>query len=269
MVGIALATGCAGAVADDDPFGSGASVGDGGTGSSFTSSITAASTLDGGNGSGDSTTDGSEDDLDGDADGTTLSLDAADDDADDGGTTGTTAVAEDSTGDDTTGGDASTGAEESTGGESTGDESTGVAIMCPQELTCEEGLGLGTVSGDTGSPMLAFNDTQPTWLEFQVTEDNDDPIGEELNFTVTLTSPDCCDFDLYVHRGVEGGSTGCDGFTQSSISVGAVDTVSMDWGEDLLANGVDDTVWVAVEIVPKNDECEDDQEWALVVEGDT
>lgn len=253
---IALATGCAsGADNDADSFGVGAPMQGDDTGSSnFTSSITAASTLEGG------ASESEGDSLDDDDADTTASLDAADDDADDDGTTGSA----ESTGDD--------GMDESTtdgGEESSGGESTGVGEMCPQMTTCAGAAGLGSVSGDSGSTDLFFNGSEPTWLEFQVTEDNDDVVGEELRFTVTLTSPGCCDFDLYVYRGAAGGATGCGGFLESSISVGAIDSVSMDWGEGLVANGVDDTAWVAVEIVPKNDECQDGQDWDLVVEGDT
>jgi len=227
----------------------------------FTSSITAASTLEGG-ASGSDDEGGTVGDDDDDDDGTTASLDAADDDADadDDGTTGSA----ESTSDDGMDESTTDGGEESSGGESTGD-----GEMCPQMTTCAGAAGLGSVSGDTGSEDLFFNGSDPTWLEFQVTEDNDDVVGEELRFTVTLTSPACCDFDLYVYRGAEGGATGCDGFLESSISVGAVDSVSMDWGEDLVANGSDDTAWIAVEIVPKNDECQDGENWDLVVEGDT
>ncbi len=265
VVGFAVAVGCASGT-EESPFGVGNSAEDGGeTGSTFTSSISAASTLEGGTstGMGEGTAEGDEFD---DEDGTTVSLDAADDDADAGAdTTSTGAPADESTTGDSDGGETTDGGSSSGGEEST---STGVAIMCPQELTCPMAPGLGSVSGDTTSPILLFNGSDPTWLEFQVSEDNDDVVGEELNFTVTLTSPACCDFDLYVYRSVEGGASGCGGFEESSISVGAVDTVSMDWGEGLVANGVDDDVVVAVEIVPKNDECDDMEEWALQVEGD-
>ena len=256
---IALVTGCASGADNNDSFGVGAPMQGDDTGSTnFTSSITAASTLEGGASESDTLDDDADDDDDAD---TTASLDAADDDADDDGTTGSA----ESTGDDGMDESTTDGGEESSGG----GESTGVGEMCPQLATCAGASGLGSVSGDSGSADLFFNGSEPTWLEFQVTEDNDDVVGEDLRFTVTLTSPGCCDFDLYVYRGAEGGTTGCDGFLESSISVGAVDSVSMDWGEGLVANGVDDSAWVAVEIVPKNDECQDGQDWDLVVEGDT
>lgn len=222
----------------------------------ITTSITASSAEDGDDG--DASVDGTEEDDD-DSDGP---LDAADDDMGE-----TTMSVDPDTGDDTTGG----GEEGTTDGGTTddGSESTGTEMMCSQDTNCAGAAGLGTVSGDTSSPDLQYEGTQPIWLEFHVTEDNEDVLGEQLRFTVTLTSPACCDFDLYVYRGTAGGSTGCNGTLQSSISVGAVDTVTMSWGEGAVANGVDDDSWIALEVVPKNDECQDDQPWSLLVEGDT
>lgn len=266
MVGIALVTACAGGT-DQNPFGATNSADDGvDTGDNFTSSISAASTLDGGTtaGSAGGTSDGDEFD---DEDGTTVSLDAADDDLGEDTTTGSATGS--STGSDE---GTDTGGSSSTGGESSSDDggsSTGVAIMCPQEVTCVQAADIGSVSGDTSSANLMFTGTEPTWIEFEVREDDSDILpGEMLQFEATLTSPACCDFDIYVYRGLEGGDTGCDGFLESSTSVGAVDSVDMEWGEGLIPNGQDDTLIVAIEIVPKNDECEDDQEWTLVIEGD-
>ena len=185
-----------------------------------------------------------------------------------GASTGTMSAADDSvTAEGTT-----ASAETSTGGDesSTGGSSTGTAeLMCPQDLTCPTALVLGTVSGDEGSPLLNDAGTDAVWVTFLVTEDEDGIGGESLSFTATLTSPACCDFDLYAFRGPEGGTTGCGGSPDDSTSVGATDVVSMTWGEGGIANGADDSAWVALEIVPKNDECDPTQEWTLVVEGDT
>ncbi|MBL4688191.1 MAG: hypothetical protein JKY37_26620 [Nannocystaceae bacterium] len=265
MVGIALVTACSGGT-DQNPFGV-TNSGDEGedTGTNFTSSISAASTLDGGTtgGSAGGTSDGDEFD---DEDGTTVSLDAADDDLGEDTTTG-------SAGDSTTGSEStdSGGSSSDDGGSSSDDggSSTGVAIMCPQEVTCVQAADIGSVSGDTSSSNLMFTGTEPTWIEFEVREDDSDIFpGETLQFEATLTSPACCDFDIYVYRGIEGGNTGCGGFFESSTSVGAVDSVDMEWGEGIVPNGLDDTVIVAIEIVPKNDECDGDQEWTLVIAGD-
>ncbi len=109
---------------------------------------------------------------------------------------------------------------------------------------------------------------EPGWVSFRVTEDNSSVIGEELKFTVTLTSPPGIDFDIYVYRGSEGGATGCNGNEASSTNVGN-DSVSMEWGEGSVADASDNDAYVAVEIVSKNNLCDPTQEWSLLVEGDT
>lgn len=261
---LALLTACATAERPEQGPGALGMQGDAGdeasSGIDLTTSITAASADDG-----DSADDGSGgDDDDDDADG---------DDDDDGSTT-SGGDAESTDGGDESSVDATAGPAGSTGGGAEGSsggggESTGESLMCEQMDTCAAAAGLGSVSGDEGSPILEFEGWEPRWLEFQVTENNDDIIGEELTFTVTLTSPPGYDFDIYVERGLAGASAGCGGIAASSISVGAVDTVSMDWGEDLIPNGVSDTSWISVEIVPKDDVCDPAGVWTLEVEGDT
>lgn len=251
---VCAVAGCSTGVRDDNLFASGSPAEhDGATGGNVTTSITAASTLEADGGS------GSESSSDADS---TAALDVADDGAEGGAESTTGGMSSDSGTDDD--------AEGSSTGDETG-ESTGAALMCPQEVMCSTAPGLGTVSGDESSPSLAYADDMPIWLKFEVSEDSSEILGAPMSFTATLTSPPCCDFDLYVYRGVEGGSTGCGGTLQSSISVGAIDTVSMDWGEDEigLSDGEDNDAWVAVEIIPKNDECEAGADWSLTVQGHT
>lgn len=153
------------------------------------------------------------------------------------------------------------------GGETTfGDD--GPVGECPNVDTCNGASGLGLVSGDTGSQTLGTSGSEPTWVEFQVTENDDSLVGSQLSFTVTLLSPAGNDFDLYVYRSAAGGASGCNGMMQQSMSTGSEDAVSMTWGEGVVPNGLDDGVWVAVEIREKNDVCAA-QEWVLEVEGNT
>lgn len=154
------------------------------------------------------------------------------------------------------------------GGESSGGDD-GPMGNCSDPGTCQSAGSLGSVSGDQGSPGLDGSGAQPDWLTFRVTEDDDSIDGAGMSFTVTLTSPPGADFDLYVYRGVEGGGTGCGGFMQSSTNGGGIDEVTMNWGEGLLANGVDDSAWVAVEVVAKNDMCAPPAQWMLTVDGNT
>lgn len=152
-------------------------------------------------------------------------------------------------------------------GDSTTDDG-GPTGDCPNVDTCQGASGIGLVSGDSGSDTIGAGGSEPTWLEFQVTENDDSLVGAQLSFTVTLLSPAGADFDLYVYRSGAGGASGCNGTMQSSMSAGSQDAVSMTWGEGVVPNGLDDGVWVAVEIREKNDVCSA-QEWVLQVEGNT
>lgn len=152
-------------------------------------------------------------------------------------------------------------------GDSTTDDG-GSTGDCPNLDTCQGASGIGLVSGDQSSRTLGASGSESTWLEFQVTENDDSLVGAQLSFTATLLSPAGADFDLYVYRSGAGGASGCNGTMQSSMSAGSQDAVSMTWGEGLVPNGLDDGVWVALEIRAKNDECSA-QEWALEVEGNT
>jgi len=139
---------------------------------------------------------------------------------------------------------------------------------CTTAITCQQAVSLGSVSGDEGSPVLTTSGEEPTWVTFHVTENNRSVAGEEVSFTVTLQSPPDVDFDLYVYRGPDGGNTGCNGTGASSVTE-AVDSVHMEWGEGLVANGSDEDAWVAVEIRAKNGMCVPGAVWSLTADGDT
>lgn len=154
---------------------------------------------------------------------------------------------------------------------SAGDESSsdsGEPSMCTQDATCPTATVIGMVSGDKDSDPIQIMGTTPTWVTFQVTEDDDSIAGEAVTFTATLDSPGGADFDLFVYRGPSNGTTGCNGMADDSTSSGAQDVVHMSWGEGGVANGGDDRAWIAVEIVPKVD-CDGVAMWTLTIEGDT
>lgn len=176
--------------------------------------------------------------------------------------TTTSEPSEDST---TSVGDETTG--QPPGGDTTDDG--GPVGNCPNLDTCPTASGIGQVSGDEGSQMLTTSGSEPTWIEFQLTETDDALVGAGMSFTVTLTSPAAANFDLYVYRGMEGGSSGCNGFMQVSVNAGPLDAVSMSWGEGVAANGIDDGAWVAVEVRAKDDMCAPPEQWNLTVEGNT
>jgi hypothetical protein len=147
--------------------------------------------------------------------------------------------------------------------------SGGAAYMCDNMTSCAAAMAIGGVSGDEPSAPLEEMGEEPTWLEFQVSEDNADVAGEKLSFTVTLTSPPGYDFDLYVFRGAEGAADGCGGTPAQSTNPSGVDSVSMQWGEGTFANNSDDSAWVSVEIRAVSQMCEPGAHWTLTVQGDT
>lgn len=180
------------------------------------------------------------------------------------------ASAESSTGfmplDGTTGDDVgSTGGDES--GSSGGDD--GMSMACENDLTCATAESIGGVAGDENTPQIVRSGDSPTWVTFQVSENNSDFSGEKLSFTATLQSPATADFDLFVFRGPEGGSSGCGGTMMQSVNPAGTDMVHMEWGEGTLANNGDDSVWVAVEIRAKNGTCDPPAQWTLTIAGDT
>jgi len=156
----------------------------------------------------------------------------------------------------------------SEGSSSDGDD-TSPPLDCPTPGSCATAEIIGMVSGDEPSADLVVNGSEPTWLTFRATEDNESFAGEALSVTVTLSSPPSVDFDLYVYRGAADGTTGCNGVLSSSTSAAATDIVQINWGEAAVANGIDDHSWIAVEIVPKAPMCDDGSQWTLEVEGDT
>ncbi len=139
---------------------------------------------------------------------------------------------------------------------------------CPHDTTCPLATVIGEVSGDEDSSPILRQGMEPTWVSFQVTEDNDGVTGENLEFTATLTSPPGIDYDLYVYRGDPGADTGCGGSLDQSTSAGAEDVVHMSWGEGGIANGGDERAWIAAEIVPKAGMCDPLAQWSLEIVGD-
>ena len=170
--------------------------------------------------------------------------------------------------DESSAGDSSTSLPDPTGVEESSSDDGMPVPECPNETVCGNAEVIGMVSGDSNSPAIQASGSEPVWLTFQVTEDNDAVTGEALAFTATLSSPPGVDFDLYVYRGAANGQTGCGGVMDSSTAAVGNDVVHMGWGEGGVANGVDDRSWVAVEIIPKGDMCPYGGQWSLNVVGD-
>lgn len=164
--------------------------------------------------------------------------------------------------------DTTGGADGTTGDDGTGDTS-GTPVNCDDGSTCPGAAVLGGIAGDESSSQLTTDGDTNTWVTFQVSENNSDVVGEQLSFTASLTSPAGLDYDLHVFRGLEGGATGCGGQQGQSTNAVGIDSVSMSWGEGALANNLDDSAWVAIEIRSKDGVCMPGATWTLTVVGDT
>ena len=88
---------------------------------------------------------------------------------------------------------------------------------------CGNALFLGSMSGDTGSGVLATSGIGEKWIRVRLTEDNQvgfDPVY--LSATIALTSPVGTDYDLYVYCLTCGGA-----LAGSSTNTGQQDVVNV------------------------------------------
>ena len=157
---------------------------------------------------------------------------------------------------------------ESSSDETGGDESTsgGETFPCEAPTTCTGSETLGGVSGDSATAPLTETGTEPVWLQVQVSENDSGIFANDLSVTLSLQSSGG-DWDIKAFLGGPGDTNGCGGEEQRS-ETGGVDTVSYSWGESgTLANNVDDSTFVAVEIFPKEGVCAAGSSWTLTVAG--
>ena len=136
--------------------------------------------------------------------------------------------------------------------------------LCPSTSTCQTGMMLGSVSGDTGSQMLMTTGYQSAWYRVRVPEDSS--LGIQLSLSVTLTSPPGLDFDvfLYVNEGQD--LVECTTPTGTATTNGAAETVRRIWGD---TGGVSDSRTVSIEIRPISGTCAPAKMWQLQIVGNT
>jgi hypothetical protein len=189
---------------------------------------------------------------------------------------GTTDDGDASSGDDSGGGgfDAGGGGDEGGGGsdagplnEGGGGNDGGGGISCAATNTCPTAQSLGTVSGDTGSATANGSGATSQWLSVRVTEDDNSVIGKALKVKVTLTSPSSANFDLYLYVNKGTDQVECTTLSGSSTQTSGPDTVSLTWGEGAVANGVDDSRTVSIEVRNVSGTCDPGSTWTLLVQG--
>ncbi len=163
--------------------------------------------------------------------------------------------------------DTTTGTEPDASSSGSADASTSSdAPSCELVNTCIGAEPIGGVAGDEPSAPLVEMGDEPIWLEVQVSENNNNVIGEELSVTLRLDS-NAGDWDLNAYLGAAGGTTGCGGELKSSVQSAGPDAVAFDWGEGAFANNANDGAFIAVEVFQKDAACVPDAAWSLTVTG--
>jgi hypothetical protein len=145
----------------------------------------------------------------------------------------------------------------------------GGGIACTSPNTCQSATSLGTMSGDTSGSDLSSQGDTAEWLVADVTENDSSPLAVPMKLKVTLTSPPGMNFDLYAYLGSTVSAIECTTVKASSMNgVGQTDTVSLEWGETgVLANGVDDSRHVSVEVRYVSGTCDPSSKWTLDLHG--
>ncbi len=139
--------------------------------------------------------------------------------------------------------------------------------LCTSSATCAAAMDLGTVSGDTGADMKTASGYQSAWYRLRVTENDSSVIGVALRLTARLTSPAGTNYDLYLYVNEGSDVIECTTVRGSGNSTGTMDSVSISWGEGTVANGVDDSRSVSIEVRPVSGPCSASQPFQLVLLG--
>jgi hypothetical protein len=130
---------------------------------------------------------------------------------------------------------------------------------------------MGSLSGDAaaGTGTIATG-TISTWLKVGVLESDQGILGIPLRVTATLTSPPDANFDLFLYVDESGLPTAraCGPTPQeASTNASGTDTVTHSWGESTIANNLDDSRIVSIEVRHVSGACAG-AGWSLTVKGD-
>jgi hypothetical protein len=156
------------------------------------------------------------------------------------------------------------------GGESGGMGGAGGSCDFSHLNSCP-GTVLASVRGDAGSDTDVEQGTASAWFNVEVWESLDNIFEDDLSYRVTLESPPGADYDLYVHESSQvhdGGSGPNCGVAASGVTInGATETVQHGYDDDQGIGGLDDTLWLAIEVRHvSGSDCS--MPWILTVQGD-
>ena len=153
------------------------------------------------------------------------------------------------------------------GGE--GGEMTNCVFDSPN--ACSTAEGLGQIAGDENDPVVTRYGVTSKWFQIHITEEVDSIIGEDMSYTVTLTSAPGTMYDLIVHQGPQDGSPNCNATAKVGTPAGgSIQTVHDSWDDDQGIGGEDDSVWLSIEVrYISGSECDTAAEWKLEIQGHT
>jgi hypothetical protein len=154
------------------------------------------------------------------------------------------------------------------GGGTSGDGSAPASCMSPD--TCSaSATNLGTIAGDESGPTETATGATSEWLRIDLQEKDSSIVGHPMKLTATLASPSGANFDLYAYLGAHIGSIECNTVkAKSTNGAGQTDTVSFEWGElNGVANGVDDSATVMLQVVWVSGTCGAGATWSLSAHG--
>jgi len=137
---------------------------------------------------------------------------------------------------------------------------------CQGSATCATAVALGTLSGDTDHQTLSSHGSRGAWLRVRVTENDGSPAGIPLSLRATLTVSGG-DFDVVLHVNPDRDVVECTASLGTASSNGNAKQILASWGEEVVANGDDDSRDVSIEIRPVAGACAAGAQWQLLLEG--
>jgi hypothetical protein len=164
------------------------------------------------------------------------------------------------------GGAMGTGGEPPSGG--SGEGGGGPVCNYTAVEDCATAEPLPAIAGDEGNPMVVRMGDTSKWFKIHIEEQDSSIGGEDISYTVSLTSPPGMNYDLKVRQGAQEGNPECNAAILNGT--GTPESVSDSWGDDQGFGGEDDSVWLIIEVVyVSGDDCGTGAQWSLQVRGNT
>lgn len=170
----------------------------------------------------------------------------------------------------TTGGSPSDGGASDGGSPPIGGEGGSPVVTCDFTAPemCDGAEPLPAIAGDEGNPTATRNGHTNKWFKIHIEEQDSSIGGEDLSYTVSLTSPPGVVYSLKVYPGAEDGPADCNAGVVNGT--GNPPSVHDSWDDDQGFGGEDDSKWLIIEITHVSGElCSSADNWTLLVQGNT